>query len=363
MVFMMNKLSKIFFLLMVFFFVNLWSQELIYSDQPEVDKRINQLIDLGLDSVDRGNFDQSFKYFEEIKATIPDHPAGYFFKSSVVLWIMIHFREYDLEKDFLDESERGIKVAERFLKKNRDDVWGTFYHAGLLGFKGIYYFETGSFFSAFFDGLKGVDLLRKVRKLDDSIVDVQFGLGLYNFWSNYYYYKILRDRKAKAKKQVGIDELLDTVKRGKYTKDEAAKALLRIYYEEEEYDKVIELGSAEVDKYPNCLFCQRYVAFAYLKKGEIEKSNTELESIIQKISNSEYNNEFGIREADNAIVANLITEGKYTQAKLAMGELNDWVEREKKVLNKRPKIYKENFSHLRDRIEKNNRTIKDKLKS
>ncbi len=340
------------------FFANSFLFSFSFKQDEQKEETIQEIIDNGVSFVNEGNYDLALEEFDTLEKEIPNHPVSYFFKSATLLWIMIHYRKYNLEGEFLKWNELGLEKAKDFIKKNNEDPWGFFYSAGLLGFRGIYFYESGSFFKAFFDGIKGVNQLKKVEKIDSNITDVGYGLGLYNFWRGYFLYKILRDREGKENKKKGIEQLISTSKQGKYTQGEARKALIRIYYEEEKYDELLEVAAEELNLYPDCLYCQRYIAATYFKQSRFEASIAELEKIRNRIVRSPYDNYFSQVELDILMAKNLFAMGEELNAKRVANQIETNLKEVTELDNAHGlKVFKENLKF----ITKEFKTLKKKL--
>ena len=341
----MNFFYKLFVLALLASIVVLYS----YDSSISIDgsgEKVNQLVNAGLGFIDEGEYELGFAEFEKLIESFPDHPIGYFFTSGTLLWIMIDFREYELYQRFFELSSKGLEVTEKYLKENPNDDWGIFFHAGLLGFRGIYHYESGSFFRAFFDAIKGVRLLKRLEKINPSIVDIEYGLGLYNFWQGYFSYNILGHSKGLKKKKIGIEKLNLSKSRGKYTKNESSKALIRVYFEEKNYWKALNLSQNQIDQYPGCLYCLRYSAVINSRLKRYKQSTQMLDEIKSKIKNSNFDNEFGLLEADIFMIENYLAEGKLSLAKRLVNELEGKL---KKInLDEKPGIFKENFIRIED---------------
>jgi tetratricopeptide (TPR) repeat protein len=233
--------SVIFFLLFSILLLPLVSvQAELNMDSPEV----NTIIFTGLRLVYADSTLQAVDEFKKLIDIFPDDPIGYFYVAATLQNVMDDYRNYSYSDEFDKYLNLAIKTAEDRKKKGNLDAYDYLYLGGAIGFRGIHEALTGDWFDAFVDGLKGKGYLEKALKVDPQMYDVYYGLGSYHFWRSlksrsFWWLPFIGDNRQK-----GIDMIMLAIEKGKYAKQDAELALVRIWVENKEYDKAF----AQIDK-------------------------------------------------------------------------------------------------------------------
>jgi tetratricopeptide (TPR) repeat protein len=239
--FNMRFSSVIFFLLFSILLLPLVSvQAELNMDSPEV----NTIIFTGLRLVYADSTLQAVDEFKKLIDIFPDDPIGYFYVAATLQNVMDDYRNYSYSDEFDKYLNLAIKTAEDRKKKGNLDAYDYLYLGGAIGFRGIHEALTGDWFDAFVDGLKGKGYLEKALKVDPQMYDVYYGLGSYHFWRSlksrsFWWLPFIGDNRQK-----GIDMIMLAIEKGKYAKQDAELALVRIWVENKEYDKAF----AQIDK-------------------------------------------------------------------------------------------------------------------
>ncbi len=261
----MIKLVSIFLLFISFSFSLNVTNDFLEEIQKEIKKGINE--------VHNGRYDKTLEIFDKIILRLPNHPLGYFLYSAALNRMMVDYSNFGFEDIFLERVNQAIKLSKKMILEDKNNPWGYFYLGGAYGFRGIFYSETVSVSRAFPDGFRGYNKMKHVLKLDDSIYDAYYGVGLFHYWINFY--KVAWLFAIKADKQQGIEEVKIASEKGFYSDVEAASSLIRVYYNEKEYDKALTQAKSVVKKYPNYLYCYWYIAFCH---AELNNLKEELET-------------------------------------------------------------------------------------
>ncbi len=296
-------------------------------DSPAVDSII-------LKGMDLVHADKAFEAVEEFKKLIdlfPEEPIGYFYVSATLQNMMDDYRNYSNMNEFNKYMNLAIKTGEKRKKKGILTAYDCLYLGGAIGFRGINKGLTGNWFGAFVDGLKAKGRLEEALKLDPELYDVYYGLGTYHFWKSlkakiFWWLPFVKDNR-----QMGINMIKLAIEKGKYAKEDAKYALLRIYVENEEYENAFAmtaelrrthqdrpfllwlLGQAQlktnmyngaINTYQKLLEaligspyyhpageveCRYYLALVYYENKDFAKSSTQIDSIFALEKKSEKN--------------------------------------------------------------------------
>ncbi|KPL02669.1 MAG: hypothetical protein AMJ90_05095 [candidate division Zixibacteria bacterium SM23_73_2] len=231
----MNK--KIFFVLFLFFilFINIRAESKIFDE-------LDSVIVKGIHLVQDEKFDQAIAEFQKIIDFYPNDPIGYFFIAATYQTLIDNYRNENYKSKFENYIDTAIEKGNEKLKTGKNTSELCFYSGGAYGYRGIYRSFRGNWWGAFRDALKAKPLLEKALELDSTLYDAYYGLGAYHYWGSIKskllsWLPFIGDEREK-----GIKELILAVEKGKYTSLEAKYSLLRVYNEEKDYYKVLELS-------------------------------------------------------------------------------------------------------------------------
>ena len=112
----------------------------------------------------------------------PAHPAGYFFMALAIdSWMVAHVSDKK-EEEFFRYCDLAVEKGEKILDKNPKDEWALFFIGGAEGYKGTFEARYGRWITAFRYGWKGVSVLMKLRDAKCDLVDIDVGIGCYEYW-------------------------------------------------------------------------------------------------------------------------------------------------------------------------------------
>ncbi len=273
------------------------SHAFAYDLNPETDKekKIDMLILEGLDYIHKGEYGESYKTFFGIREIDSESPVSYFYTSAALLWIMTDYRNFYYVEEFNAEVAESIERSKALIEKNKDDAWAFFYLGASYGFRGLKSAKYGQYIKAFTDGLRGLNRINKVGKLNPAITDVLYATGSYNFWKAHFSYVYLDENAVKEKILKSFSLLEHSAKEGKYTTLESEAALLNFSTESEQYDYAITLGEDIISRYPKYIYCLWYLGRSYIGKAKLEKNDAMQEFYVDKAIKN-FNNILAILE-------------------------------------------------------------------
>ncbi|MFP4165294.1 MAG: tetratricopeptide repeat protein [Chitinispirillaceae bacterium] len=189
----------------------------------------------------------------EIIRKYPDHPAGYFFMAAVLDSWMLRYQTNKKESEFYRYCDQAIEKGEKLLSRDSDNQWAQFFMGGADGFKGTYEARYERYITAFRFGWKGVSLLMELSSSGSKIVDIQFGVGSYDYWRSAMMKMLWWMPGVDDKRSQGIRKLKNVMHNGLYTKTAAAMGLIDIYNNEKRYSEAVQLAAKMIKKHPRAL--------------------------------------------------------------------------------------------------------------
>jgi tetratricopeptide (TPR) repeat protein len=212
----------------------------------------------------------------------PDHPAPYFFAAIAADAWMAHYWSKSRENEFYKYCDLAISKGEELLERNRNDEWAKFFIAGSDGYKGTYEARFERWITAFRYGWQGVSKLIDMESAGTTVVDVNYGIGSYDYWRSAMIQTLWFMPKVDDRRQKGIDRLYMVKEKGVYTKDAAAAALVDILLNEKKYEEALILSDEMLKKYPNTQLFLMGKAKALFGLENYEKSTVFFE-LLQKM--------------------------------------------------------------------------------
>ena len=168
------------------------------------------------------------------------------------------------------------------------------YLGGALGTRGVRRAYLGDWKGAFSDAREAHEILHKCIEVDPDMYDAYYGLGLYHYYKSI---KVNMIRKYfpviwllspiidlfKNERELGLEQLDDSCKKGFFSERATKHALLRIYLEEKRYYHYFALANEFELIYPNDLIVQWYSGYAYVQTEQWVNAFNTYENIEKEI--------------------------------------------------------------------------------
>lgn len=226
-------------------------------------------------------FDEAKDEARKIIKRYPVHPVGYFFMAVTIdSWMTTHFSDKQ-EDEFYRFCELAVEKGEKILEKQPDDEWVKFFIGGAEGYKGTYEARYERWITAFRYGWKGVSILMQLQDRQSAIVDINYGIGSYEYWRSALMKNLWWMPGVEDKRREGIDKLLRVKNDGLYTKAAAAVTLIDIYLNEKKNEDALQVADDALKEYPKSLMFVFGKAHALFKlKNYVESEATYRKAIL-----------------------------------------------------------------------------------
>ena len=289
---------------------------------------IYQKILTGQDALYRGQFDVALKLFNALIQDYPEDPKGYFFLALTYRWLTrIDPGSTTYQRQFEKAAAKSIVVAKALLKKDQNHVEAILYLAASYGYRAEYYnFLKHNWSKAYDNGVKMREYLEKAKKFSQTMIDVQLGFGLYNYYAYLYRKKIGWWRfllsLPEGDREKGL-ELLETVRqKGLYAKVEAWYFLIDIYKESREERKKATVLCEELHRtYPHHPFFHTLLAGIYHKNRDWKNSIRTARDILVQAQSNVYYTDYLVYQAKYLIAEGSFFMGQYEEALLIFDEI------------------------------------------
>jgi len=139
-----------------------------------------------IDSVYDFNYAASEKILKPWKEKYPHSPLWQFWKGLHVWWKMLpdlYNKSHD--KELVFEFSKADYMCSRILSNDHQNLDALVIKAASNGFLARYYSNREEWLKCFQYGKQAMDALFLIQKIDPSIPDIKFGLGIYNYYTAY----------------------------------------------------------------------------------------------------------------------------------------------------------------------------------
>ena len=290
-----------------------------FAQKPTYDS----LVKAGINQIYSIKFTEAEKTFQLLQKEYPKHPAGKFFFAMIDWWKII-LSEEDEEQDerFYEKIEETVDFCDAILDKDPNNVDALFFKGGAIGFRGRLRVMRESWFAAADDGREALPLVETASKLDPTNVDVKLGFGIYNYLAavipeRYPIVKPLMIFFPSGNKEMGLNQLRDAAKNGKYSSHEAKYILITFYYYFEDDLQQAEIYAKQLfASFPYNPVFERWRGRIAVRKAEWKIAASIFNDVLNKASKNYvgYNTPMVRREANYYIGSYLKNQGKFDES-------------------------------------------------
>ncbi len=238
----------------------------------------------GIDLIYNMEFVRADSVFDSVIAEHPEHPAGYFYRATVMFWRAITNPDNtSYDEDYRAWLQKSVDRADSLLAKNPQDIAGLFYKGGSIGMRArIYEYRVGPHDAMDIiqlilgDAKKGVEYLDQLENIIPDNSDILFGRGVYNYYvesekeENPTLAPVISLMFPVGNKAVGLQMLEMAAAHATYANIEAKFELMHIYYaQEHNYQRAFALARELATKYPNNVHFLHYLGFAAYTENNV----------------------------------------------------------------------------------------------
>ena len=268
--------------------VLIFSSPLFAHKRVRMYRSLNMTIHSGIDKIYRGEYDGALETFQQIIKKDEESPVGYFYTAAFYEVMMQSFRNRSYEEQFNFNINEAIKKGEKLLDVYKDDEWLYFYLGGSYGYRAIDRTETGNWFGAFSDAVRGATYLEKAIEINPELFDAYYGFGVYKYW---------RSVKSKVlwflpffedERKSGISDIELAINKGQYSQYEAMGTLVIIYRNEQDYEKALDLTRAILEKYPDNIHALRMKGILSVDLKKWDEARSVFQELSGKLNESKW---------------------------------------------------------------------------
>jgi len=253
------------------------------SSEAAIQRGILYIYNLSLDS--------ARTQFRTVTKSHPDHPAGYFFLSTVEWWgILIDFDNTSKDEKLLSLLDKTIEVCDKRLDLNENDTAALFFKGGALGFRGRLHGNRTDWLKAANAGREALPIVHKAYSLDPGNYDILLGIGIYDYYAaiipeQFPLVKPLMLLFPSGDKQRGLRELRRAADSARYAGIEASYFLMQVLQNyEHRYDEAMNIASQLSLRFPMNAVFHKYVGRCAASLGRWEEMHLTWSEILRRVN-------------------------------------------------------------------------------
>ena len=184
--------------------------------------------------------------------------------------------------------DRAQKIYERGSK-----IDGAFFLAASYAFKGRLLAERKKWTQSALSGRNALKYLKEIKKNDIMIPEIDFGNGLFNYYSvwipeRYPLLKPIVKLFPEGNKLVGIEQLENASRNSFYTRTESQFFLMKIYLSEKKLFKALQLSKYLHELYPLNSIFHRYNTQLLYQNGRFMQAYNKANKILENFKSNIY---------------------------------------------------------------------------
>jgi len=251
----------------------------------------------------------------------PSNPLGFFLRGSVYETISEEYRNDSFNEEIMENLGQAITLAREKMAVEPDNADWPFICGAAYGYRGLYRAFHGGWWGAFQDGLRCSSNLKKSLGMDSTYYDAYLGLGAYH------YYKTIKSKIflwlpfVADRREQGINELQRCIESGYLATHNARESLLRIYFEEKKYERLVLLADSLETQIPDNPYCLLFYTYGLVELNRLDEALERLRKLRLLWNRSPYYDPIGLLEAEYLMAEILYRDGDLGAARVIIDKI------------------------------------------
>ncbi len=218
--------------------------------------------------------------FDALIKDAPDSPAGPFGRMAMLEVRMLEREDFHLEKLFQEASREGQRRAAAVLQRYNPSAWDLFLSGALIGLDGFFKARKDQWWEAYTQGGKSRQIFRRIKAMDPSFADADFGLGMYIYWRSVFTRDLWFLHMFPDKRAEGIAIVERVAREGRYVVNMAKANLVIMYFEERRFADARRLLEEFLARYPKNLVLKRLMGKTLISLRQFDAAVAQFRGIL-----------------------------------------------------------------------------------
>lgn len=268
-------------------------QEYLLKNNVKLDR-----IEYGLDCMYNYEFDKADSIFHIVKNENPGHPVGPFLEGLSVYWknAPLNLSDNKAVNTFFSKMEKSSELADEMVKKNKDNLEGSFFSLVSHAMQMMYYADNNKIGKVIKHIPYSYSRVVKAFELKDNFEEYKFFTGLYNYYIEAYpdahpAYKPLMIFLHDGNLETGLKELNWIADSSVFMKAEGLFFLHHIYLSYECNPEMALKYAKRLHKlYPDNTFYLTHLIYNLFVLSEYEKAGRLIPLLVEKNGSNDFEN-------------------------------------------------------------------------
>jgi len=266
---------------LVFFLLFLFSASSFAQDsssKPALSE-LEQKAVIGRDLILHRRYIEAIDHFKKVSQENPNSPLGSF--GQMAAWQVHMFENYDFrfDKEYEEVSKENERISDAVLKNNEASPFELFIVGAAAGMRGFYLMRKDQVWKGLTQANIARKALARARGIDPTYIDVNLGLGMYDYWRSVYttrfsFLPFFDDKRAQ-----GLAMVSEVAKSGRVAGPLAEISLVFCYYEARDFAKTTGALQEMLKKYPENVILKNILGDMYSQQGNFSAAHQIFEKI------------------------------------------------------------------------------------
>jgi len=250
----------------------------------------------GIDLTLNNQFEQADRLYQDLIDSLPEYPAGYFYKGATMQAEMLDAENFQNKQEFYALMNRTIQIADSLNRAEEGNAWIYFYKGSAYLYRGFLKMKEGDWYAAYQDARKGVKTLEAGVQQDSTLYDAYLGIGSYKYWKSAKAKFLLWLPFISDQRVHGIELVSQAIQKGLFIEVVGKDQLVWILMDHGDIPRALTLARENYQAYPESRFLRWTLASAAFHAGEWSLSKKLYEELLQQVRRLPANN--GFNEVD-----------------------------------------------------------------
>ncbi|HPN38586.1 MAG TPA: tetratricopeptide repeat protein [Melioribacteraceae bacterium] len=276
-------------------------------------KSVDNLIRSGVDFLLNHNHEAAKYKFNELNKLYPKIPLGKIYLAVLEIAKSIDYAEKFNDNKIEQLLDDAKELSDSLYKKNKKDLWNTYFVALSKGYDAYYKGMNGNYLSAITNGISSITYYERCLEIDSLFYDSYIALGTYYYWKSEKTKSLTWLPFVSDDRPLGKRLLEKSIGKDTYGRFLGAYSLVWIYIDNKEFNNAINLCKDVLSDYPDNRFFKLSLARIYTELDKY-KAISIFQEVLETTMRLERNNHVNEIELKHKIAMQYNDLGKYEKS-------------------------------------------------